>query len=439
MEQPGRNPLQVLVIARDEPAFDGIEFALQDQRYEIMGRVESVEEGWSRMIQAPVDIVLADSSGDGVLNVGWIQELSMQTANILVLVSAAAAEMDFVREAMLAGAKGFLLKPFDVVELARSIEQVHQLAQQRRAIMAETTHKPTTTTTAANQVHSIAVFSPKGGTGATTLAVNLAVALKQETDAPVLLIDTDLQTADVDIFLSVLGKHSVLDLLDFDSALEQETLERVAVQHTSGVMVLRGDPRLQFVESPVEPGQMGQLIREIIEIWGGYIIFNTNNGLDRLTAEVLDIADTVLVVTTPQLSALRVTRNFLDLAEASEDENDKWKVVMTAYQGKTSLNITEVEEAIHFPIMATISEDAALVAISINQGIPLISSNRKFAIAKDIVALADKVAELIPEAAQGRMGKADSDSADDEVAPQSTKPKKRFLFWQALTSALFKG
>jgi pilus assembly protein CpaE len=437
MEKLDKKALRILVIAKNEPTFEGIEVVLQAQHYEVVGRATSVEQGLSQIIRTPVDIVLVDSSGDGVQNVKWIQELSLQVADTLVLVSASASEMDFVSKAMLAGAKGFLLKPFDVFELSRSIEQAYQLALQRQAIMASVTNKPEVAPS--NQVHSIAVFSPKGGTGATTLAVNLAVALKQETNAPVLLVDADLQTADVDIFLGVLGKNSILDLLDFDTALEQEALNSVAIKHSSGIRVLRGDPRLQFIDSPVEPGQMNQLIKDLIAIWDGYIILNTNNGLDRLTAEVLDSVDTVLVVTTPQLSALRATRNFLELAEASDDENDKWKVVMTSYQGKSSLNIAEVEEAIHFPIMAAISEDAALVSISINQGIPLVSSHRKFAIAKDILALANQTAELIPMSAPIQGRNPTSPASTEDAAGQSTKPKKRFLFWQALSSTIFKG
>ena len=421
-------PLHILVIAKYEPIFDWTQLSLQEQHYHLVGRVDSTDQALRKMTQDKVDIILADSSGDSVMDTAWIQKLSLhsglpQFAETLILVIAASSEMEFVREAMLAGAKGFLMKPFDLAELSRSIQQVHQLWLQRHALMAEA--KGDSPPAPTQKAKSIAVFSPKGGTGVTTLAVNLAVALKQETNSPVLLVDADIHTADIDIFLSVFSKHSILDLMDLDHAVDKELLQSVITEHATGITVIRGDSRLQFLDMPFESGQMGNLARELILSWDGYIIFNTTNGLDRLTAEILDIVDTVLLVATPQLPAIRATRNFLDLAEAAEDKSGKWQVVMTSYQTNKALKTADIEASIQHPIKATITEDSVLVSTSINRGVPLVASHRKSLVSKDILALARQLVEASSNPRQSQLPA----GAEEEAGRQSARPGKRFSFW----------
>lgn len=437
MEHTAKKSLRILVLAGYDPEIEWIQFSLQEQNYDVLGQVLSVREAWEAMQQTEIDIILADSSGEGVLDPQWIQSLLVQSKRSLVLVSASSLEMDFVREAMLAGASGFLLKPFEPAELSRSIDQAYQLWLQRNALLAETAAEGQSARAAAvNKAPSIAVFSPKGGTGSTTLAVNLAVALKQQTDTPVLLVDADLRTADVDIFLSIFSRRSLLDLMALDQRLDRDLLGQVITEHASGIMALRGDPQLQFVDTPFEAGQVGHVIEGILSTWDGYVVINTSNGLDRWTVEILDAVETILVVTTPELPALRVTRNFLELAEATADNSGRWQVIMNAYKGKKVLQTADIEASIHYPIMATIAEDNTLVSTSINRGTPLITSQRKSIISQDIMALAEQLLET-------RLSPAQSLSADDtqsrfeeKTRGRSTTSNKRFSFWNTLTNSV---
>jgi pilus assembly protein CpaE len=336
---------------------------------------------------------------------------------------------------MLAGAQGFLLKPFDPSELHRSIQQVHQLSLQRKVALAETRPVPELATAPPNKAHSIAVFSPKGGTGATTLAVNLAVALKQQTDSPVLLVDADLRTADVDIFLSILSKHSIYGLIGLDQQLDKELLGRVTAEHTSGITVLRGEPQLQL-DVPIDPGQMNDLIEELSAVWEGYLVINTNDGLDRWTVEILDVVDTVLVVTTPELPALRATRNFLDLADAAADSSGKWQLVMTSYQGKKALHTADIEASIRYPIKTTIAEDIALVSTSINRGTPLMVSHRKSPVAQDVLALAKQLTDANPRPPRSQVADGKQPVSNQGVAAHSEGSGKRSSFWHSLAESV---
>lgn len=434
MQKMNGTPLSVLIIAQYDPTLEQIQASLQQEGYNLTGLVDSTDHAVQVMEKNPVDIILADSSGHDVIKTRWIQTLASHSLETMIIVIASNSEMEFVRQAMLAGAQGFLLKPFDLAELHRSIQQVHQLSLKRKVAVAESKSAPEFEAAPSNKAHSIAVFSPKGGTGVTTLAVNLAVALKRQTDAPVLLVDADLRTADVDIFLSVLSKHSIYDLMDLQQHIDQEVLGQVVTKHASGITVLRGEPQLQL-EIPIDPGQMSDLLQELSEVWEGYIVVNTSDGLDRWTVEILDTADTVLVVTTPELPALRPTRNFLDLADAAADTSGKWQLVMTSYQGKKVLHTADIEASIRFPIKATIAEDIALVSTSINRGTPLMVSHRKSPVAQDVLALAKQLADANPRRPDAHMAESEQ-AAAKQVANRSGQPGGRSSFWHSLTNSV---
>jgi len=427
MEHQNKTHLSVLIIAKNDPSIDWIQLSIQEQSFHLVGQVESTERALQKLKTAPdVNIILADSSGAGVLDTQWLRRLSIQFPDVLSLVLANHTEMDFVREAMIAGANGFLLKPFGLPELTKSIDQIYQLWLERHTFLTDKGKEGKSSKSSS----TIAVFSRKGGTGVTTLAVNLAIAIKQQTAVPVLLIDADFGTPDIDIFLSLFRKTSILDLMGIDHPLDEGLLKDVTAEHVSGISVLPGDPQLQFVDAPFEPGRVGEVISEIIALWEGYIVINTGSNLDRWTIETLDQAETVLVVTSSELPALRVTRNFLDLAEAVEDEEGKWQVVMAGYKGLKEVQLDDIEDSIHYPITATIAKDDVLVSTSINRGTPIITSQPKSPITKDILNLAKQLIEAHPiYLPHLNLTGGQNSEISQEKAKRPERSKRRFAFW----------
>src|SRR5206468_2663247 len=150
------------------------------------------------------NIVLMDINMPGMDGIAASEMISAAQPDVQVIMMSVQGESDYLRRSMLAGAREFLIKPFSSEELATSIRRVYQLGATRRA-MAPAPPAPVDPALPPppppkpTGAKVIAVFSPKGGAGVSTVAVNLAVALKEETKQRVALVDASFQFGDVGV------------------------------------------------------------------------------------------------------------------------------------------------------------------------------------------------------------------------------------------------
>ena len=178
----------------------------------------------------------------------------------------------------------------------------------------------------------ICVFSAKGGTGKTTIAVNVAYALAQERQHEVALIDGDLYFGDVDVNLSLpagldgrrRSLNTVVDALHIPSGpwddqcdialgnFDQRLLQEILHVHSSGIHVLPAPPRPELAERihPAVFQRAVELARREFE----YTIVDMRSAYSEAEIQLLDVATRIIVVVKPEMSCLRNTTLFLDFA-----------------------------------------------------------------------------------------------------------------------------
>jgi pilus assembly protein CpaE len=237
----------------------------------------------------------------------------------------------------------------------------------------------------AGEGHVVTVFAPKGGVGKTTIAVNLAVALREQTRANVLLLDADIGVGNVTAVLDVPYRMGLADLADSppedwtDAAFEQI----IATHPDSGVRVLTWG---------TDPGESERISVDLLLAalrWGrdhhSYVIIDNHPGYDDRTMAMLAVSNEIFLVVTPEMGALRNSAQFLDLARELGLANVIKVIVNRANHG---IRVEDMSTSLKMPISATIVSSGPKAVIASNEGQPVILKFPKERIADDLHAVA---------------------------------------------------
>ncbi len=239
----------------------------------------------------------------------------------------------------------------------------------------------------------LAVFSPKGGVGRTTIAVNLALAAAQLSDRKVVLVDGDLTFGDVAVMLNLPPTRTISDLIPYTNQLDEELLDTVLATHPSGLRVLLAPPKPELADL-VTPEHMSLILARLRELFD-YVIVDTMVTPNDLTLAILDAADKVLVVTTPEIPAIKNVRAFLDTAAALGYPPEKIELILNRADASPGLNISEIEATLGRRFTAQVSSGGLAVVEAANRGNPVVLSDPGSEVAQSIFSLTKT---LIPEA-----------------------------------------
>lgn len=209
----------------------------------------------------------------------------------------------------------------------------------------------------------IAVYGAKGGVGTTTVATNLGVALAGAGQATV-LVDLDLGFGDVGVFLDLDGGPGIADAAT--GRISVAELSRTALQHSSGLRIV-STASTPLTTRPTPASVIASL--EALRAHFQYVICDVPRVLGPLTAATLRAADSVVLVTTPELPALRDLERVL--ARGSLDLRPRSLLVVNRHPGRSGVALRDVEHGIGLPVGATIPGEGVAVTEAINRGVPL--------------------------------------------------------------------
>lgn len=209
----------------------------------------------------------------------------------------------------------------------------------------------------------IGVYGAKGGVGTTTIATNLAVTLALG-GSPTVLVDLDLGFGDVGIFLDLEGGPSISDAAE--GRIDTDMLSKTALRHSSG---------LRVVASPATPSTVRPEPREILAILEAlrsrfaFVVCDVPRVLGPLTVAALRAVDQVVIVTTPELPALRDLERVL--ARPSLALRARGLLVLNRHPGRTGVALRDVEHGLGLPVSGSIPSDGVTVTDAINRGVPV--------------------------------------------------------------------
>ncbi|WP_328529328.1 AAA family ATPase [Nocardioides sp. NBC_00368] len=222
--------------------------------------------------------------------------------------------------------------------------------------------------TADSEGKVITIFSAKGGCGKTTLATNLAVALHADGARRVCLVDLDLAFGDVAISLQLEPRRTLVDAVGMGENMD-----------TTGVAGLLTSfrPGLECVLAPVEPGDAEKVpatvIDDLLEMLRGmfdYVVVDTPPQFNEHVLRALDGSDHHVLLTTPDLAAMKNLRLTLDMLDLLSYPRATRSIVLNREDNRVGITAADVEQALRSKLAARIPNNLE-VAASFNRGVPI--------------------------------------------------------------------
>jgi pilus assembly protein CpaE len=340
------------------------------------------------------DVILMDINMPDADGIVASQTITERVPGTQVIIMSVQSEADYLRRAMLAGARDFLMKPFSGDELVEAVRNVYRTrpATAKPSLSLATTASAGTAGVDRQQARLgriLAVFSPKGGIGCTTVAVNLAVALAEAGHRTV-LVDGSLQFGDVGVMLNMKSTASIVDLVERIEDLDADLISSVLLTHESGLNVLLAPTRPEMAEL-VTAGHVKTLLGAMRALFD-FVIIDTSTSLDDVNLALLDLADRIVLVTRQSLPSLKNVSRFFDLSEVLEYERDKVVLVINHASKRMNITVKDIEDTLRWPATAVIPDDSVAYDAA-DQGRPLVSSAwQKRPITQSFVRFAKRLA-----------------------------------------------
>jgi pilus assembly protein CpaE len=341
------------------------------------------------------DVVLMDINMPDMDGIAATEAIRSHQPAVQVVILSVQNDQNYMRRAMLAGARDFLTKPPMGDELISAIRRAGGMAQVERSKTVNVQPLPN----AGNlgmlpgynvpQGKIVTVYSPKGGTGCTTIAVNLALTLNNE-DTRVALVDGNLQFGDVAVFVNEQGKNTIIDLAPRAEELDPEIVEEVMLKHaSSGLHILAAPSRPEYAEK-VSSGQFTRVLEYLKQIYA-YVVVDTASLLTDVTLSAIDISDLIVLVSTQDIPSIKNSRLFLDLSQTLGIDRERILFAMNRYDKRINITPERVAENLKQEVASVIPLDEATVMKAVNRGVPFVLESKNQPASRGILSLAESV------------------------------------------------
>ena len=362
---------------------------------DVVGSAASGAEAIALATSLTPDVVLMDINMPDMDGIAATELLGRAVPTASVVMMSVQGEADYLRRSMLAGAREFLVKPFSSDELTASIRQVHTREREKASRLAIATPSeaasPVGTNPSGEPGLVVALFSPKGGVGRTTVAVNMAVAAATELGKKVVLVDGSFQFGDVGVLLNLNPKNkSIADLVpELEQAgNEVESIDTFVINHSAGIRVLLAPPSPEMAEL-ITPSGIKRVI-EALRLTHDLVVVDCTAFFNDTTLAILDAADTILTMLSLEITSIKNMRLFLEVAEQLGYEN-KVRLILNRADSALGIRVADVEHSIGRKVDETIVSDGRSVVYALNRGVPFFLSNREAQVSQDILRLARSV------------------------------------------------
>lgn len=393
---PSDEKIRVIIVDDVSETRENVRKLLQfESDVDVVGVARTGREAIQLSQDLQPDVVLMDINMPDMDGISATEAIRQKQPAVQVVILSVQGDQNYMRRAMLAGARDFLTKPPMGDELISAIRRAGSMAQTERSKTAQIPLAPVLGNVGPVAAYGtprgkiVTIYSPKGGTGCTTIAVNLALTLHND-DTHVALVDGNLQFGDVAVFMNEQGKNTIVDLAPRAEELDPEIVEEVMLKHgSSGLHILAAPSRPEYAEK-VSSGQFTKVLEYLRQMYA-YVVVDTATLLTDATLAAIDVSDLVVLVTTQDIPSIKNCRLFLDLSQTLGIDRDRILFVMNRFDKRINITPDRVTENLKQEIVSVIPLDEGTATKAVNRGVPFVLESKNQPAARGVFSLAESV------------------------------------------------
>jgi len=356
---------QVLVIDDDPVIRKIIATILVRQGHQVVAASDG-KEGLAAVEAQKPDVAIIDVMMPGIDGYEVTRRLRQDPdlIHLPILILTGRSELQEKLNAFEAGADDYMSKPFEPAELIARLSKLLRWGEAVRAAQ-------TPGAALAEGAWLLAVHSLRGGTGCSSMAVNLALGLTALWERPILLLDMVPAAGQVALMLNAPPRRTWADLMGYQpDELDIEMVQRVITRHDSG---------LDFVAAPTYPeegeGLSGEGMKVTLDLLRSryeYIVVDLPHDFGDVSLQVLDAADVMVLMLAPEMGSVRAASAALTTYGKLGYRDEKIRLVMNWIFERKGLAQSAVEDALRFPISLVLPFAPDTFVSAINLGRPLL-------------------------------------------------------------------
>ena len=347
--------------------------------------------------QTNPDIALIAIDADPQRGLALVAQVNNEFPSCSPLVVSASQEGSLILQAMRNGAKEFLSYPLQLDDFVAALDRIRNVANGGSGGRTRTSKV-------------ICVAGASGGVGCTSLCINLACVIAQNSQNTVAVIDLDTALGDADVWLDIIPDYTIQDVAENITRLDYSLLKRSLTQHESGAFLL---PRPVHPDDrpPITPDSFQRVVA-LLKATFSHLVIDISKNYTQLDLAAIQASDMTLMVTQLDLPSLRNVVRLMQFLDERELGDHIRVVVHRIGLEDSQISLNKALETIGREVFWKIPNDYASMVESRNNGVPLITQSPRAKVTKSIEQLAVRI---------------DESAIDTEGAGEEVRPKRRLF------------